>query len=52
MARVVEERWVCDEESKRILDDYAAKIEEEKRQAKKPYLARTFLICQSMINFF
>jgi hypothetical protein len=43
MARVVEERWVCDAESKRILDEYAAKIEEEKarraeeeeRQAKK-----------------
>ncbi len=36
MARVVEERWRCDAESKRILDEYAAKIEEEKaRQAEE-----------------
>lgn len=41
MARVVEERWVCDAESKRILDEYAAKIEEEeKRQVKKEALSR------------
>lgn len=37
---VVEERWACDAESKRILDEYAAKIEEEKRQAKKEALSR------------
>lgn len=40
---VVEERWVCDAESKRIFDDYLVKYneekkrqaEEEERQAKK-----------------
>lgn len=38
---VVEERWACDAESKRILDEYATKIEEEKkRQAKKEALSR------------
>lgn len=43
MARVVEERWHCDAESKRILDNFLAECkkekerqaEEEKRQAKK-----------------
>lgn len=32
MARVVEERWRCDAESKRILDDYLAKYKEEKKR--------------------
>lgn len=32
---VVEERWVCDAESKRILNEYATKIEEEKKRQEK-----------------
>lgn len=50
MARIVEERWVCNEESKRILDDYAAKIEEEKRQAKKEALSRANISHMSEYN--
>lgn len=36
MAKVVEERWHCDAESKRILDNFLAECkEEEERQVKK-----------------